>query len=71
MIVTLIEAQNNFGRYIELANEQEIIVTKNGSPVARIIGIKGDTPFLSDKLVGIIPIYVSEKEAKDERLERQ
>ena len=71
MIVNSTDIQNNFGKYLELASGQEIVITRNGTAVARLIGIKETVSFLSDRLVGIIPCDVDEKDAKDERLARQ
>ena len=71
MIVNSTDVQNNFGKYLELASGQEIVITRNGTAVARLIGIKETASFLSDRLVGIIPSDVDEKTAKEERLVRQ
>ena len=71
MIVTSTEAQNNFGHYLDLASMQEIVITKNGLPVARLLGVKQVVSFLADSLVGLVPKDVNEKEAKNERLSRQ
>ena len=71
MIVSSTDIQNNFGKYLELASGQEIVITKNGVPVARLIGTKGITSFLSDRLVGIIPSDATEDDAKAGRMERQ
>ncbi len=38
MIVTTTEVQNNFGKYLKLALEEEIIITRNGKKVARLMG---------------------------------
>ncbi|MFW6022391.1 MAG: type II toxin-antitoxin system prevent-host-death family antitoxin [Halanaerobiaceae bacterium] len=37
MIITSTEAQNNFGRFLNLVNEEDIIITKNGKKVARLV----------------------------------
>jgi prevent-host-death family protein len=71
MVVNSTEVQNNFGKYLELASGQEVVITKNGTAVARLIGIKMPKKSLSDQLVGIIPADVDEKAIKDERLARQ
>lgn len=71
MIVNSTEIQNNFGKYLELASGQEIIITKNGLPVARLLGVKDTVSFLADRLVGIVPPDIDENKAKSERLERQ
>jgi len=71
MVVNSTEAQNNFGKYLELASENEIIIVKNGVPVARLLGMNETVSFLSDRLVGIVPRNVNEKKEKDKRLKRQ
>jgi len=71
MIVKSTEVQNNFGKYLEIASGQEIVITKNGIPVARLLGMQDTLAFLADRLVGILPKNVDEDEAKTERLNRQ
>ena len=71
MIVKSTDIQNNFGKYLEIASEREVVITKNGLPVARLLGMKDTISFLSDRLVGVIPTNVNENEAKSERLARQ
>lgn len=71
MIINSTELQNNMGKYLDLAEGQEIIVTRNGTPVARLIGMNESISFLSDQLLGILPSNVDEKAIKDERVSRQ
>jgi prevent-host-death family protein len=71
MIVSSTEVQNNFGKYLDLAAQQEIVITKNGQTVARLLGMGKTVSFLSDRLVGIIPDTVDEDALKIERLRRQ
>ena len=71
MIVTSTDVQNNFGKYLDLSSGQEIVITKNGTAVARLIGIKMKDSSLSQRLVGLIPSDANEDEVKTERLERQ
>ena len=71
MHVNSTEIQNNFGKYLDLAADQEIVITKNGLPVARLLGMKETVSFLTDRLVGLIPSDVDEAATKHERLERQ
>ena len=70
MIVNSTEIQNNFGKYLELASGQEIVITKNGTAVARLIGIEIQKKPLSEQLRGIIPSDVDEKSIKAEMLSR-
>ena len=47
--------QNNFGRYLNLVmSGQEIIVTKNGKEVGRIIPKEAAVSYLTDSLTGIL-----------------
>jgi len=71
MIVSSTEVQNNFGKYLEMASGGEVVITKNGVPVARLLGMKDTVNFLSDRLVGLIPQNLDEDETKAERLSRQ
>ena len=71
MIVSSTEVQNNFGKYLELAAQQEIVITKNGRAIARLLGMDKTVSFLSDRLVGVIPEDVDENAMKSEHLRRQ
>lgn len=71
MIVKSTEIQNNFGKYLDLASEQEIVITRNGLPVARLVGVNSSISFLADRLVGLIPVDADDKAAREERLSRQ
>lgn len=71
MIVASTEVQNNFGKYLELATHEEVVITKNGQMVARLVGMEKTVSFLSDRLVGLIPDDVDEDALKGERLRRQ
>ena len=68
MIASSTDVQNSFGKYLEMAADQEIIITRNGTAVARLIGIRGQKGSLSEQLRGIVPIDVDEKAVKDERM---
>ena len=71
MVVSSTKVQNNFGKYLEIASNQEIIITKNGQPVARLVGMRETVSFLSERLVGLIPSSIDEDTEKTERLSRQ
>lgn len=42
MIVTSTEMQNNFGKYLLLSAREEIVITRNGTPVARLTAAAGE-----------------------------
>ncbi|GBU20242.1 hypothetical protein R80B4_00118 [Fibrobacteres bacterium R8-0-B4] len=71
MIVSSVEVQNDFRKYVDLASEQEIVITRDGLPVARLLGMGKSVSLLSERLVGLVPRNVNEDIAKAERLARQ
>ena len=71
MLVNSSDFQNNVGKYLDLAKGQEIVIIRNGSPVARLLGMEETISFLSDRLVGLIPPDIDEDAEKSERLARQ
>ena len=68
MVVSSTDIQNNFGKYLELASRQEIVITRNGAAVAHLIGIQMQDKSLSEQLRGIIPKDVDDKAIKAERM---
>lgn len=71
MFVSSAEVQNDFTRYVDLASEQDIVITRDGQPVARLLGMAKSAALLSERLVGLVPRDVNEDAAKAERLARQ
>ena len=68
-IATATEMQNNFERYLALAiSGEEVIVTKNGKEVARLIPRNAAVSYLTDSLTGILKGDVDLKQAKEEKL---
>jgi len=68
-MATATEVQNNFGRYLKIAQEGgEIIILKNGVEVARLISRDKSVSFLSNSLVGVLSSDVDEKALKAERI---
>ena len=70
-MATATEVQNNFGRFLKLAQEGgEVVILKNGVEVARMVSKEKTMSFLSDRLVGVLSGDADEKAAKRERMER-
>lgn len=66
---TATEMQNNFGRYLNLVmNGSEVIVTKNGKEVGRLIPKGAAVSYLTDSLTGLLNGDTSLEDAKEERL---
>lgn len=68
-IATATEMQNNFGRYLAMVQEgSEIIVTKNGKEVGRLIPREKAVSYLTDSLVGILKGDTDLDKARAKRL---
>lgn len=67
MIVSSSEFKTNLGKYLSLVAEEDIIITKNGKRVARLIKEKEDKIAIAKSLIGILPNTVTKEEAKEEK----
>lgn len=68
-IVTSTEIQNNFGKYLSIVmSGQEVIITKNGKEVGRIIPKNTAVSYLTDSLTGIIKGSYNLDKEKEEGL---
>ena len=66
---TSTEMQNNFGRYLQMVmNGVEVIVTRNGKEVGRLIPRKAAVSYLTDSLTGILSGNEDPDQARAERL---
>ena len=55
IMITATEAQNNFGKYLGIVmNGDEVIITKNGKPAARIIPEQAVASTIAESLLGIV-----------------
>ena len=69
-MATAAEGQNNFERFLKIAQEgSEVVIFKNGVEVARLVSKEKTLSFLSDCPVGILSGAVNEKVTKRERME--
>ena len=70
--VTATEMQNNFGKYLSLVvNGQQIIVTRNGREVARVIPREDAVSYLTDSLTGVLKGDRDLDQARKESLEEK
>ena len=72
MIITATDFKNRTGKYIKLAEREDIIITRNGKHVVRLTRIKkNDTP-LTDSLIGIMSHKknIDLKKEREERLKK-
>jgi prevent-host-death family protein len=72
MIITATELKTNIGKYLRLAETEDIIITKNNKPVVRLTNLKENRLELLNDLVGIVKEngYTLD-DAKKDRLSKQ
>jgi prevent-host-death family protein len=71
MTVTATEIQNNFGKYLQMAQSgEEIIILRNGKEMARLISREKNVSFLTDSIVGVLKNDYDDKAARAERVKR-
>jgi prevent-host-death family protein len=69
MIVNATEFKNKVGKYIVVANKEDVIITKNGRQVVKLVAIDKDSAPITNSLVGAIK-NTSEINIEKEREER-
>ena len=65
MVVTATEFKQNLGKYLELSDSEEIIITKNGHPQSFLIGRKQRMDDDLDELRGALKKYKMTQEEID------
>ena len=69
---TATQMQNNFGKYLSIVMEgNEVIVTKNGKEVGRLIPKSATVSYLTDSLTGVIKGNVSIEDVRAERIRKK
>ena len=71
-IATATEMQNNFGKYLGMVMQgNEVIVTKNGKEVGRLIPREAVVTYLTDSLTGVLKGDYDLKNEKEEGLRKK
>lgn len=69
--VTATEMQNNFGKYLQYAqNGNDVVILRNGKEVARLISHECTISFLTDSLIGVLKGNYDDKTIRAERLNK-
>ena len=68
MQVSLSELKVNPGKYVALADELDIFITKNGKKVAKLTSARPDKVASAKALFGILPTSIDHDEMREERL---
>ncbi len=72
MIITATELKNKVGKYLKAAQDEDIIISKNGRAVAKLSAVKEYEYPMTQNLVGVFkkaPDY-SIEDARKERLRK-
>lgn len=68
MTITATELKNDLGKYLSLAENEEIFITKNGKVIVKMSSPYEDKMAIVESLEGLIPGEVSDTEVREERL---
>ena len=68
MSITATELKENLGKYLSLATEEDIFITRNGKVVAKLSSPYSDLVETAKSLAGIIPADITLEESREERL---
>jgi len=70
MSITATELKMNLGKYLLLAEKEDIFITRNGKVVAKLTNPYQDRVETAKSLFGIIPADITLEEAREERLNK-
>jgi prevent-host-death family protein len=70
--VSVTELKANAGKYVEMAQEADVLITKNGKLVAKLVTAKPDKVAAAKELFGLLPkgVDIDLDKAREERLLR-
>lgn len=68
MSITATELKKNLSKYLELAEHEDILITRNGKVVAQLVYPYKDKVSQAQSLFGILPKDTDLEKAKGERL---
>ena len=70
MSITATELKINLGKYLMLAETEDIYITRNGKVVAKLSNPYQDRVDVAKSLFGILPNDITPEEAREERLNK-
>lgn len=70
MSITATELELNLGKYLALAEYEDIYITRNGKTIAKLTSPTSDRRKMADSLLGIIPADITLEEARKERAQK-
>lgn len=70
MSITATELKMNLGKYLLLAEKEDVFITRNGKVVAKLTNPYQDRVETAKSLFGVIPADITLEEAREERLNK-
>ena len=70
MSITATELKLNLSKYLLLAEQEDIFITRNGKVIAKLTSPYQDRVDLAKSLFGILPADMTLEEAREERLNK-
>ena len=70
MSITATELKNNLGKYLLLAADEDIYITRNGKVVAKLSNPNQDRVDIAKSLFGTLSADITLEETKEERLDK-
>ncbi len=70
MTITATEFKMNFGKYLLLAETEDIRISRNGKVTVRLVNDNQDRLEAMKTLMGCIPADITLEEAREERLRK-
>ena len=67
MSITATELKLNLGKYLLLAEKEDVFITKNGKVVAKLTNPFQDRVSMAQSLFGSVPAEMTLEEAREER----
>ena len=70
MSITATELKMNLGKYLMLAEKEDVYITKNGKVIAKLTNPFQDRVDMAKSLFGILPADITLEEAREERMSK-
>ncbi len=70
MSITATELKLNLGKYLKLAEYEDIFITRNGKIVAKLSNPNAERVEMAKSLLGVIPSDITLEEAREERISK-
>ena len=68
MTITATELKNDLSKYLSIAEQENVFVSKNGRIIAKISSPYEDKLAKAESLIGLFSSELSDEEVKEERL---